>query len=145
MQYLPTRPTERAVMLDTSAVYALWDEADQWHARAASGFHQLPSEQWRLYITNLTVAENHGLLLSRFGYGKASLWLDALRPLRVIYQTQEDHEAIRSLLSEHEASRLSYVDAFSCVAMQKQKLRLVFTFDRDFQDYGLEVFPGPLR
>lgn len=144
MQHPQGRHIERAVMLDTSALFALWDEADQWHRRAASGFHQLGAEQWQLYITNLTVAENHSLLLSRLGDEKALSWLEVLGPMHLIYHTPEDHTAVRDLLTRHNARKLSYVDAFSCVAMEKQGLRQVFTFDRGFQDYGWEIYPEPL-
>ncbi len=140
----PTRLIERAVMLDTSAVYALYAENDQWHARALEGLNRISQENRPVYITNLTVAETHALMRARLGDEKAVEWLHELDLTNLILHAAEDHKTVTDLLQRNLIRRFSYVDAFSCVAMERVGIRLVFTFDRAFQDYGWEVFPESL-
>ncbi|MBI4338355.1 MAG: type II toxin-antitoxin system VapC family toxin [Chloroflexi bacterium] len=131
-------------MLDASAAFAHWDEGDQWHERAVAGFMRIVSEKRPTYITDLAVAETHALMLSRLGTEKALLWLDSLGDMNVTFLTAEDHPTVSRLLNGNRAFKFSYADAFSSVIMERYGLRRIFTFDRHFQEYGWEIFPGPL-
>ena len=135
---------ERGVLLDTSAIFGALDEDDQWHQRAARGFHLLSQEQRPLYVTSITIAETHGLIVSRLDDLIGLAWLDNLTGMNVEHHLPDDHRQVLEVLRRNMGRAYSYGDAFSFLVMQRVGIHLAYTFDRHFQEYGWEIFPGPL-
>lgn len=131
------------VFIDTSAFFAAVDRDDRWHRIASEGFAGLVRERRPVHTTNLVVAEAYVLLLTRLNRTVATRWLEAL-DIPVRFQRREDHPQVQKLLHRHPELALSYTDALSFLAMDDLSIRQAFTFDRDFQAYGWEVFPHPL-
>ncbi len=63
------------VLVDTSAVFALVDRSDHWHAAAKAGLDSLKKARSEPLLTNFIVAECHALLLARLGAPLARKWL----------------------------------------------------------------------
>ncbi len=141
---VPNSQLERAVLLDTSAILGLFNSTDQWHEKARHGFALLVEEKRPIYLTNLAIAEAHSLILLRLRESIAQAWLDSIKTNNIVYHEPQDHGAILGLLRRNQGRGFSYVDVFSFLVMERKGLRLAFTFDRHFQDYGWEIFPGPL-
>ncbi|MBI4337585.1 MAG: type II toxin-antitoxin system VapC family toxin [Chloroflexi bacterium] len=141
---LPPAQRERAVLVDTSAFYACLDRDDQWHAEATRGLHLLAQERRPLFTTNLVVAETYTLLRLRLGHPIAQRWLESLAAINLVFQRQEHHRAVQTLLARYQKHTFSYTDALSFVMMEEMDLQLAFAFDRHFQQYGWQLFPAPL-
>ncbi|MBI4310356.1 MAG: type II toxin-antitoxin system VapC family toxin [Chloroflexi bacterium] len=122
----------------------LYNNSDQWHDQATEGFSRLAAEQRLICVTDLIIAEAYSLLMQRVSESVARAWLSIADTYGVVYHTPQYHRAVVSLLQTYQGHGYSYVDAFSFVTMEEQRLRLAFTFDYHFQDYGWEIFPEPL-
>jgi predicted nucleic acid-binding protein len=130
---------ERSVFVDTSAFYALLDRSDQWNAEASRRFLRLGQEARPLFTSDLVAGETYELVRRTLGYASAIQWLQSLQ-INLVFQTPSDHERTQGVLMRHPESRLSYVDAASFVLMGRLEIPMAFTFDADFQRYGLEVY-----
>ncbi len=144
LQNVPRSARQRGVMLDSSAAFAKLDADDQWHEKAVRGFDLLVQEKRPLYVTSLIIAETHGLISSRLDDLAGIEWLDSLRTYNVIFHSSQDHSRVLGLLRKTQGKGFPYADAFSFLVMEDLGVRLAFTFDHHFQDYGWEIFPGPL-
>ena len=88
------------ILVDTSAVYALLDRGDRWHAAAQATLRRLRDRRTQPMLTNLVVAECHALLLSRLGAEIARTWLldNVWRVERV---SAEDEARAREIIAQY--------------------------------------------
>ena len=129
--------------MDTSAFLAGLDRRDRWHHPAAQGFRQLARERRSLVTTNLVVAEVYSLALRSLGLHLARQWLEEdLSGILIFFQREEHHRRVQELLRRSALPGLSYVDAFSFVAMEEVGTSVAFTFDQHFQQQGWTLFPA---
>ena len=63
------------ILVDTSAVFALLDRSDDYHASAKSTLDSLRRRRVEPFLTNFVVAETHALALSCLGVAIARRWL----------------------------------------------------------------------
>lgn len=143
-QNLPRSQKQRAVLLDSGAIWGLCNNSDQWHEKATHGFTRLVAEQRLVCVTDLVIAEAYSLLMQRISESVARAWLDLADTYGVVYHTPKHHRTVASLLQRHQGHGYSYADAFSFIAMEELGIHLAFTFDHHFQDYGWEIYPEPL-
>jgi len=137
-----TRPYgPRRVLVDTSAYFALSDVSESRHRSADAIRQRLISERWRLFTTNFIVAEAHALFLARLGYDFAIRFLDQLyaSPTVVVRVTAADERYASQLLHQYADKRFSFTDAAAFAVMERLRIGDAFTFDRNFEQYGLSV------
>jgi predicted nucleic acid-binding protein len=131
----------RRVLIDTSAFFALTAPRDDDHHTALAIQQRLISERWRLYTTNLVLAETHALLLTRLGR------IIALRTLQridhstttIVRISVADETRAREIISQYDDKDFSLTDATSFAVMERLRIPYAFTFDRNFTQYGLTV------
>lgn len=128
-----------SVLVDTSAVYAIIDRADQNHAQAKLKLKAMRKRRLEPLLTNFLVAESHALLLTRLGHAVSRAWLLA-NVWRVEAITVSDEQRARDIIRTHVDKDYSYTDASSFAIMERLGLRDCFTFDRHFAQYGFDVF-----
>jgi predicted nucleic acid-binding protein len=132
-----------AILIDTSAVIALLDEADQFHQHAKLYFEGVPAGT-RWVAMNITSHET--FTTSRYASDLAAALrrYDFLRtpPVTVVTFSLEDEVAARALLARYDDQVLSFHDALCAVVMLRLGIYRVFTFDRDFWIMGFSVEPG---
>jgi predicted nucleic acid-binding protein len=131
--------------VDTSAIMALLDPQEQYHAQAVDFFSKAQSEGAVWHALNVTTHElytrvryNHRnlqLALSRYDYLRAA----PFRPLQ--FDASDENEA-RSLIAKHHDQVLSYHDALCAAVMFREGIYKIFSFDRDFWVFGFEIYPG---
>ena len=131
----------RAVLVDTSAFYALLDPDDQWHSLAQRGIQGLTRDRRPLVTSNLVVAETYRLTMQRLSKPLADEWLRALTHVTLVFQTEEDHVHTIALLASAHGRRLTYTDAAALVTMERVGIHTAFSFDRDFEYRGFTRFP----
>lgn len=130
------------ILVDTSAVYALLDADDRWHAAARSAFEAIKRSGEEPLLTNFLVAECHALLLSRLGSDLARRWLlTNVWPVERAIDTDEDRAA--AILRRYNDKTFSYTDAVSFVVMERLRIRRAVAFDPHFRQYGFEVVGPP--
>jgi len=132
----------RAVV-DTSALLALANPRDQYHASAVATARRFLSAGGRWLGTPLVLGELHTHLLHRRGAAVARAvlgalladpayeWVDVSAPLL--------REASAHWLERYPDQRFSLTDAVSFEVLRRQRLQTAFAYDRDFQTAGFEL------
>lgn len=129
--------------VDTSALYALLNEADDNHAGAAawlSGPGRDPSEM--LLSHNYIVVETAALVHRRLHRTALRVLFEAFIPaLSVLFVDEHLHHRAISAYLAASRRRPSFVDWVSFQMMREQNLDQAFAFDPDFASEGFRVVP----
>ncbi len=136
---LPLR--ERRVFVDSSVYLALLDQDDEHHREATQIVHQLAHARYRQFPTNVLLIESHALILSVLGRAPAARFLKALEESHTVIVRVRASDEVRAkhILFQYEDKDFSFADAISFAVMERFAIRLAFTFDRDFAQYGFTV------
>lgn len=136
-----------AVLVDTSACVAAFDDADALHAQATATLEQLAAEgQVLLCAVNVTAHES----FTRIRYNaRLNAGLDGYSWMRSGLQTIEfagaDESEALSLIRKYSSVRLSFHDALCAAVMLRLGIYRIFSFDADFYTFGFELIPGVVR
>jgi predicted nucleic acid-binding protein len=141
MSQAPLPLQVRRVLIDTSAFFALTAPRDADHHTALAIQQRLITERWRLYTTNLVVAETHALLLTRLGRTIAFSTLHSIdhSTTTIVRISNADETRAREIISQYDDKDFSLTDATSFAVMERLRIPHAFTFDRNFTQYGLPV------
>ena len=129
----------RKALVDTSAYYAMADRGDSFHQRSLEAAKRLAVDHWRMFSTNLILAETHALLLNRAG---RQIALRTLRNIRsgavtIIRVSASDEEEAWDILENYQDKDFSFTDAASFVVMRRFNISHAFTFEHNFTQYGI--------
>ena len=131
-----------AVLVDTSAFYAMLDRADANHVSAADEWRRLLGRGTLLLTHNYIVVEAAALVQNRLGTAALRHFLeDLLAPVRTEWMDQERHQKTVDLLLPAGRRKLSLVDCASFVVMRELGIREAFCFDAHFREAGFQVLP----
>jgi predicted nucleic acid-binding protein len=132
---------ERRVFVDSSVYLALLDVDDEHHLHATQIIHQLAQARYRQFTTNVLLIESHALILSVLGRAQAARFLSDMQESNtvVIRVRAADEERAKQILLQYDDKDFSFADAISFAVMERLQIRLAFTFDRDFAQYGFTV------
>ncbi len=132
------------VFLDTSALYETADRGSRRHSDARAALARLMADGTRMVITDLVIAELHGLTLGRVGPSHALAVVDAIlgSPRIRLLATGpplivEGLEFVRA----RPGRRLSLVDATSFLVMRREGIGTAFALDDDFVAEGFAALP----
>ena len=130
------------ILVDTSAVLALFDPTDQFHTQAKESYAELLKNHVPLVMTNFFMAETYTIISIRKGPSKAHEFLTLARQEFSIERTApEDETKAETILSHTTRSRnFSYFDVVSAQAAKRLGIHWIFTFDKDFHSLGLNIF-----
>jgi len=126
---------KRAILWDSSAILALLDADDADHACAVLVAKRLAEERRPCFVTNYLEAETHALLLRKLGRTMALEWL-LKAGLPVIRVLPREEERAREILVRHADKDWSLCDAISFAVLEIRNIRIAFSFDRHFRQYG---------
>jgi predicted nucleic acid-binding protein len=139
---LPLPPLrDRRVFVDSSVYLALLDQDDEHHHPATQIVHQLAHARYRQFTTNVLLIESHALILSVLGRAQAAQFLTGIEESHtaVIRVRAADEARAKQILFQYDDKDFSFADATSFAVMERLDIRLAFTFDRDFAQYGFTV------
>lgn len=134
----------RPVLVDTSALLALYIDSDAQHRKAASVFGTLREKRRHLLTTTDVFDETVTLVRRWEGYADAVRTGETLRASRIlelVVVNDEDREAAWGLFKQYTDPKLSYTDCTSAAVMGRLELEEVFTFDSDFRGFGFKAIP----
>lgn len=126
------------VLVDSGAVLALLNRNDRWHSQAVAVLQELTADKAILAMTNFLVAETHALVLARLGRELAREWLLTF-DWNVLRVSPEDERHARSIIENYRDKDFSFTDATSFALMQRYGIKVAFTFDRHFRQFGLQT------
>jgi predicted nucleic acid-binding protein len=129
------------VFLDTSALLAQLNRADDEHERSVDAFARLVRED-RLLTHNYAIVETMALAQSRLGFDAVRALLRDIIPLvEVHWIDQTIHEAATIALLASGRRETSFVDWTSFEVMRRSAIEVAFAFDRDFARQGFRLVP----
>ena len=130
------------ILVDTSALLALLDRDDAFHAAAAAALPALAAEDALLTHEHILV-EVMALAQHRLGLGALRRLIDDLLPLmEVAWVDATLHAEAREALLAAGRPTISLVDWTSFLVMRRHGVRRAFTFDADFASEGFDVVPA---
>jgi uncharacterized protein len=134
--FLPLR--ERRVFVDSAAYLALLDATDAHHSEATEVAALLAGARYRQFTTNAVAFEAHALILSELGIAVASDFLRAIDESNTVFirVRASDEARAKQIVFAHRDKDYSFTDALSFVVMERLGIRLAFTFDRHFTQFG---------
>lgn len=140
---VPRTIYERAVFVDTSALYALVDPKDNWHAQAVECLNELAKQQLPLWVTNSVIIESHDLILQGLGKKVALSFLDNIcdGSINIERTLSEDEQDAKNYLRDYQDKTFSYIDAISFSVMKRLGIGTAFAFDYHFSVIGFRVIP----
>lgn len=131
------------VFVDSAALYALLDEDDLEHERAAAWFGGPGRDPDLPLVTHAyVVVEAAALVHRRLGQAAVRVLLTELVPalaVRTVGDTLHDRAAAAYLAGLRRG--VSLVDQISFEVMRDELIDTAFTFDDDFVDEGFRVAP----
>jgi uncharacterized protein len=129
-----------AVLIDTSALFALLDEDDVHHARSRRTLGALKGSTHEIVVHSFALNECIALLQSRLGLAAVRTFASTIAPiLSVVWVDAELYERGLSAMLASGRRTVSLVDHVSFIVMRDRQVRTAFAFDRDFADQGFEV------
>jgi uncharacterized protein len=132
-----------STFVDTSALYALLDEADEFHPRARDWMAAQGVDPTELLATHSYIlVETIALVKPRLGSTALETLIDGYIPaLSVMYVDEQLHLAALTALRASASRKASFVDRVSFEFMRQQGFEHAFAFDQDFQREGFELVP----
>jgi uncharacterized protein len=130
------------VLVDTSALYAVFDRDDANHSAAKDAWTALVRERAELLTTNYVLVETTALLQHRLGIAAVRSFYDDVAPLiRVDWITEQGHRTGAEALLAAGRKKLSLVDCVSFQTMRQLGVRTAFCFDGHFREQGFTMKP----
>ena len=128
------------VCVDTSALLAVANPRDQYHAAAVATARKHLGAGGRFMGSALVLGELHGHLLQRRGATQARVVLDALlHDSAYAWEAVSPRllgEAVANWLERFGDQRFSLTDAVSFQLMRSQRISVAFAYDEDFRTAG---------
>ena len=132
--------TQRVIM-DTSALIALLDADDEFHAQASDTFDQLIAWGSELWLSSYIRVETIALAHRRLGFEAVLELMESLDLITTtVWVDEELNSAAWAEFSSRKGRRLSFVDC-STLLVAGVLGATVFAFDSDFSLEGLPVVP----
>ena len=131
-----------SIFIDTSAILAVLDADDQYHAKADEVWQDILSSREDLTTTNYVLVETFALVQRRLGWEAVKIFQEDLVPaLEIEWVTEASHRTAVDMLFLLSHRQLSLVDCISFAIMRNVGLRKAFTFDSHFKEQGFETIP----
>ncbi|MDK2816595.1 MAG: uncharacterized protein PWR22_1224 [Moorella sp. (in: firmicutes)] len=127
------------VLIDTSAIVAILNRADENHSHALDLMQKAKKQGIKLFMTNFLVGETYATLLSRIGLYAAREWL-INNDIPVIRATAKDEQEAKGIILRYKDKDFSYVDAISFAVMKRFKMSTAFAFDDHFKQFGFKLY-----
>ncbi len=126
-----------SVFVDTSALLAMINPDDRFHAPAADAWATLIAQDTVLVTSNYIVVETVAVAQNRHGIEAVRVLSDRVLPMLTLeWVTPEDHAQAMAVVLAAGRRQLSLVDAVSFTMMRRLGMEIAFTFDPHFDEQG---------
>ncbi len=131
--------------IDTSALIALADRSDQYHASATDFFREEIDPSDQIYTSNYVLDETITRLRVSAGYHTAEKFAEFIYSSKT-HQIQAvdreiEREALRFFKQYHD-HEFSFTDCTTLVFLHRLAIPQLFAYDRVFQNVGCSLVPG---
>jgi predicted nucleic acid-binding protein len=129
----------RAVLADSTPLYAAVDEADERHERASDDLRKLDREKRVIIVAYPILLEAHALVLLRLGTAAAHEWLTLMSDAAVINPEPEDYRLAISRIRALPDQKITLYDATLGILASRMGLP-VWTYDHHFDVMRVPVW-----
>lgn len=128
------------IFVDTSAFYALAAADDRKNDEARRIYRNLADADESAATTNYVVLETLALVQRRLGQRAAHTFIADILPFTQLHHIDRaTHEEAVELFLGQARRHLSLVDCSSILCMRSLGITRAFAFDRDFEEFGMEL------
>jgi uncharacterized protein len=133
----------KRLFVDTGAFVAKEIAADQFHQDALRGWAETEKHNYRLFSSEHVFDECATLFSGRTTYAWAAEWGADVLDAEIDWLRAEPEEWQKALvlMRKYSDQGVSFTDCLSAVLMKREGLKLVFGFDRHFEDMGFRLWP----
>ena len=132
------------IFVDTGAFLARYIQRDQHHDAAVEHWRILHDDRRQTFTSNFVLDETITLLARRttyqFAAERARTFFESTS-LSILRPDESDEMAALKLFDKYADQSISFTDCVSFVLMEKQGIKVAFTFDRHFKIAGFDVEP----
>jgi uncharacterized protein len=132
------------IFVDTSAWFALNNRKDQNHKNARRFIESCASTPVLFFMTDYIVDETLTLLRIKISHAAAASFLALTKQSRSIVCEQASSDTLRraeEIFLSYSDRRWSFTDCVSFAYMEQKGLKDAFTFDDDFNQFGITIHP----
>jgi len=144
--FVPNTLYERAVLIDSSALYALTDKRDQYHESAKLLLIKVQEDKLPIFITNTVVIESFRLILHRLGRSNAHIFLENLisdiesGSMKIVRMSDDDENEAQKIVFNNKGHDLTLTDSINFSVMLRLGIYKMFGFDSDCNVVGFELY-----
>ena len=128
------------IFLDTSAIYAMADQADPLYERAKERFKALLDMGEEILTHNYVLVEAMALIQSRLGLIAALKLAHDCHAFEIEWVDEATHGEAVHCLTNLGKRQVSLVDQVSFLIMRRRGVRMALAFDADFEREGFQLF-----
>jgi len=128
------------IFLDTSAIYAWADAADDNHHTAIRRLQAILESGEELLTHNYVLVESVALLQARLGLGAATKLVKDSKAFVIEWVDEDLHASGVRELEASKKRQVSLVDHISFLLMRRRNVATAFAFDPDFASAGFRLF-----
>ena len=137
---------EKAVLLDSSALYALTDSRDQYHQSAINLLSDIQQKKFPIFVTNAVIIEAYRLILHKLGKNNAQKFLQTIisdiknGSIKIERMSENDESEGQKIIFNNQGHSLTLTDTINFSVMLRMGIYKMFGFDSDCYIVGLELF-----
>lgn len=133
-------PTISKVFIDTNIFVAIKDDKDSTHDRAILLLKTLKSKKVRFFTSSDVIGESITVISKKLGMLAAIEFLNHVSNYaKEIFIDKFLHKEAKDFFKRIKSKNISFIDCSSVVAMKRNKIKSIFSFDRDFKKLGVKL------
>ncbi len=130
----------KAIIADTTPLYALVDPSDQYYQKARQELSTIQKLNRRVIIPYPIVLESYSLVLYRLGIQTAIKFFEEIRDSAdLIHPTEEDYNLAWQKVKQYSDQKITLFDAVTASISQRLNYP-VWTYDRHFEVMLISVW-----
>ena len=129
------------LFVDTNIFVSLNDETDATHEKALVLKEKIRGITDKLYTSSDIIGETLTVLSKKLGKEKVNEFYNNFSKLGIkeIFIDQAIHNETRKFFAKVKSKNISFIDCSSVIAMKRNKIKYIFSFDEDFRSMGVKL------
>lgn len=129
------------IFVDTNVFVSTRDTNDNTHKRAVKFSEYLAKNKTTWYTSSDIISETLTVLSQKLGKNIAVDWYNDFTKsdIKEIFIDENIHKETGKFFKKVKSKNISFADCSSVVAMKRNKIDTIFSFDEDFKKMGVEL------
>ena len=133
-------PMISKAFIDTNVFVAFKDDNDSTHKRARELYKVLKLKKVKFFTSSDVIGESLTVISKKMGKSAAIEFLSKIHAYaKEIFIDRYVHKEARDLFKRIKSKTISFIDCSSVVAMKRNKIKTIFSFDKDFKKLGVKL------